>query len=170
MQNATKKITRAGIVGGLYVILSLITFPVASSGIQFRASEALTLLPLFFPETIFGVFVGCALSNLITGCLLWDIILGSLVTLISAVITFGVGKIFKNSALRIIFGGLAPVLLNAFILPVVWLLCYGNLEYVYLLQALFLLVGQSLSVYGLGTPVYLSVKSLKDKGFSGFID
>ena len=96
MFKTTSSIARAGIIAGLYVVLTLITFPIASSEIQFRPSEGLTLLPLIFPEAIVGVFVGCVLSNLITGCVVLDIIFGGLITLISAILTYFVGKLIKS--------------------------------------------------------------------------
>ena len=163
MQKSTLIIVRAGLIAGLYVALSLITMPIASGAIQFRISEALTILPLFFIEAIPALFVGCMLSNLITGCLLLDIVFGSLITLIASILTFFVGKVFKNTFLKIFFGGLFPVLLNALFLPLIWVKVYGVLEYVYYLQALFLLISQSLSVYACGSPLYLAVRKLNKK-------
>ena len=153
----TKKIVRAGIIGGLYVVLSLLTLPIASGAIQFRVSEALTLLPLFFVEAIPALFVGCMLSNLITGCMALDIILGSLITLVASILTFMVGKMLKKSWLKVLIGGLFPVILNALFLPIIWL-CYGVPEYTYYLQVLFLLISQSLSIYLIGSPMYFSLK------------
>jgi uncharacterized membrane protein len=151
----TKKIVLSGIIGGLYVVLSLLTLPVASGAIQFRVSEGLTLLPLFFIEAVPGLFFGCMLSNIITGCMALDVILGSVTTLLASILTYLVGKMFKSHALRISIGGFFPVILNALFLPLVWLLCYGAIEYVYYLQVLFLLISQSISIYAIGTPIYL---------------
>ena len=55
MNAKTKTVARAGIIAALYVVLSLIVFPVASGAIQFRLSEGLTLLALIFPEAPSGV-------------------------------------------------------------------------------------------------------------------
>jgi len=159
----TKKIVRAGIIGGLYVVLSLLTLPIASGAIQFRVSDALTILPLFFVEAIPALFVGCMLSNLITGCMFLDILLGSLITLVASILTYMVGKMLKKSWLKVFVGGLFPVILNALILPIIWVVCYGAIEYVYYLQALFLLISQSLSVYLLGTPIFITLKKRMDK-------
>ena len=164
----TKKLARAGIIASLYVILSLITFPVASGAIQFRLSEALCVLPLIFIEAVPALFVGCALSNLITGCALFDVLFGSLVTLFSAVLTFIFGKIIKNTPLKITVGGFFPVIFNALFLPLIWVWCYGALEYMYVYQALFLFISQSISIYALGTPLFLSVIRLKNKGLRFF--
>ena len=151
----TKKIVLSGIIGGLYVVLSILTLPVASGAIQFRVSEGLTLLPLFFIEAVPGLFFGCMLSNIITGCMALDVILGSVTTLLASILTYLVGKMFKSHALRISIGGFFPVILNALFLPLIWLLCYGAIEYVYYLQVLFLLISQSISIYAIGTPIYL---------------
>ena len=158
MSKTTKKIVRAGLIAGLYVVLSLITFPVASGAIQFRLSEALTILPLFFVESIPALFVGCMLSNLITGCFLLDVILGSIVTLVASVFTYFIGKIFKNTALKIILGGFFPVVLNAVFLPLIWIVAYGAIEYIYYLQVALLLAGQTISVYAVGIPLYFTVE------------
>lgn len=160
----TRKLVRAGIIAGLYVVLSLITLPVASGAIQFRPSEALCLLPLIYFEAVPALFVGCMLSNLITGCAPFDIVLGSLITLISALLTYGVGKVFNKTVLKILFGGLFPVLLNAFILPLIWVWCYGAGEYMYIVQASFLIVSQSISIYLLGTPAFIGIYKKKEKG------
>ena len=158
MPKTTKIVVRAGLIAGLYIVLSLLTMPIASGAIQFRLSEALTILPLFFIEAIPALFVGCMLSNLITGCMVLDIILGSVITLVSAFLTYLTGKIIKNSPLKIAIGGLFPVILNAFFLPIIWIAVYGAIEYVYILQVLFLLVSQSVSIYGVGTTLYLAIK------------
>lgn len=160
---STKKIARAGVLAGLYALLSLVTFPIASGSIQFRVSEGLCLLPLFMPESIPALFIGCMVSNLITGCAIFDIIFGSLITLFSAILTYYFGKIIKNVPLKLIVGGLFPVILNAFLLPLIWYYCYGELEFLYVVQVCFLLVSQSVSVYAVGIPLYFIMKKLQNK-------
>ena len=154
----TLKLARAGLIAGLYVAISLITFPIASGAVQIRLSEALCFLPLIYFEAVPALFIGCALSNLITGCALFDIIFGSLVTLVSALLTYFIGKTIKKTPLKIILGGFFPVILNALLLPLIWVWCYGAIEYIYPIQAVLLFIGQSLSVYALGTFMYLGVK------------
>ena len=159
-----KKLSRAGIIAALYTAVSLLVFPLAGGSIQLRVSEAFTLLPLFFIESVPALFIGCILSNLIVGCAPPDIFFGSLVTLIAAVLTYGAGRLIKNLTLKIIVGGLFPVLLNAFLLPLIWVYCYGALEYIYIIQALILILGQSLAVYAVGTPLVISLNRLKKSG------
>ena len=165
----TRALARAGVVAALYVALSFAVLPIASGAIQFRPSEALCILPFFFPETIPALFVGCMLSNLITGCAVFDIFFGSLITLVAAVFTFICGRLIGNAAAKIAVGGLFPVLLNAFFLPVIWYFCYGELEYVYIIQVSFLIISQSVSVYLLGSFLYFGVKRLREKGVKEFL-
>lgn len=163
MKITTKKLARAGVIAGLYAIVSMLAFPISGGAIQIRISEALTILPLFFIEAIPALFVGCLISNIVLGLAVYDIILGSLVTLISAVLTFFIGKLIKKHILRVLYGGIFPITLNAFLLPLIWILCYGGIEYIYLLQVAILLVGQTLSVYLFGIPLYFAVQKNLDK-------
>lgn len=67
-------------IAALYVVLTYITnlLGLASGTIQVRFSEALCILPVFTPAAIPGLFIGCLISNLITGGIIWDIIFGSI--------------------------------------------------------------------------------------------
>ena len=165
---SVKRVARAGVIAAIYALTSLVTFPVASGAIQFRVSEAFTLLPLIFPEATVGLFIGCIISNLLTGCAALDVVFGSLVTLIAAILTYFTGRLIANKTAKSVVGGLFPVLLNAFLLPVIWYYCYGQLEYLYILQVCFLLVSQSVSVYALGIPIYIACHKLREKNVRGF--
>lgn len=163
-KTVTKLVARAGVIAALYFVLTMAVLPVASGAIQFRVSEALTLLPLVFPEAIPALFAGCILANLVSGCVVYDVIFGSVVTLLAACLTYAAGRIFKKTWLKIAVGGIFPVLLNAFLLPLIWLFCYESLEYAYMIQVLFLIAGQGVSVYLLGTFLMLPVIRMREKG------
>lgn len=79
-------LTRAAAIAALYVVLTMAanSLGLASFAVQVRFSEALTILPFFTPAAIPGLFVGCILSNILTGCVPLDIIFGSLATLLGA--------------------------------------------------------------------------------------
>lgn len=157
MKITTKMIARAGVIAGLYTAISMLVFPLAGGAVQIRISEALCLLPLFFIEAIPALFIGCLVSNLILGLAVYDILLGSLITLLSAVLTYLIGKLIKKHLIKVLIGGIFPVVLNAVFLPLIWLLCYGTIEYVYYLQVLILFIGQAVSVYLFGIPLYFAV-------------
>ena len=87
-----------------------------------------------------------------------------MVTLLAACLTYAAGRVFKKTWLKIAVGGIFPVLLNAFLLPLIWLFCYESLEYAYMIQVLFLIAGQGVSVYLLGTFLMLPVMRMREKG------
>ena len=86
----TTDITTAGLIAALYVVLTIASqaFGLASGAIQFRLSEALTVLPMFTHAAVPGLAVGCLMANIVTGCAFWDIIFGTLATLVGAVGTY----------------------------------------------------------------------------------
>lgn len=159
----TAKIVRAGIVGAIYSLLTFATMSFASGSIQLRVAEGLTLLPLIFPETAWGLFAGCVISNLLTGCVILDVVFGSLITFFSAILTAIIGKAIKNFALKIIVGGIFPVILNAILLPLIWFWAYGQIEEMYIIQVLYLFASQTISVYLIGTPIVISANKIINK-------
>ena len=68
-RSPTKMLCRAGIVAALYVVLTwpLGALAFGTLGFQIRPAEALTMLPLFYPEAIPALYVGCLIANIITG-------------------------------------------------------------------------------------------------------
>ena len=115
-----KTLCMGGAIAALYVVLTLVAqaFGLASGAIQVRLSEALTILPVFTASAVPGLTVGCVLANLITGCAAWDVVFGSLATLIGAVGT----RLLKSKPL---VAWIPPVVSNAIIVPIVLQRVYG---------------------------------------------
>lgn len=92
--NKSVYITQAAMIAALYVILTLIShmFALDSYAIQLRLSEILTILPFFTSAAIPGLFIGCIIANFFAGCLPWDILFGSLATLLGALGTYALRK------------------------------------------------------------------------------
>lgn len=124
MNKKVLTLTHAAVIAALYVVLTLVAnaFGLANHAIQVRFSEALTILPYFTPAAIPGLFVGCLLSNMMTGAALPDIIFGSLATLIGAIFTRNLRK-YKWMA------PLPPIVANAILIPPVLLYAYGIKPY-----------------------------------------
>ncbi|MBQ4052853.1 MAG: QueT transporter family protein [Clostridia bacterium] len=162
----TKRLCRAGVIAALYVVLTYAFMSFAFGPFQVRPAEALCILPLFFPEAVPALFVGCLLSNLVSQYSVYDVVFGSLTTLIAALCTYGIGKTVKKDGLKIFLGGLFPVVLNAFAIPliIVFLLgdmgTYQTLATAYFANVAIFLFTQAVWVYALGTPLYFSVKRL----------
>lgn len=163
-------LTRAGLTAALYAVLTFAFAPLAYGPLQIRPAEALTLLPIFFPETIPGLFVGCFLANLLSGYGIYDMIFGSLITLIAAFGTYLIGRIFKEDLLSALFGGIPPVLLNAIGIPlIIILVTEGESMAVYWLYFGEFLLTQSVWIYALGVPLFYGVKRLRERQVKYFV-
>ena len=108
-------IVQAALIAAIYVVLTyfISAFNLASGAIQVRISEALTILPVFTPAAIPGLFIGCLLSNLLTGCMPLDVVFGSLATLIGAIFTWSLRNKSKFLA------PVPPVVANIIVVPFV---------------------------------------------------
>jgi uncharacterized membrane protein len=86
---ATRRLTLAAAVGAAYTVLTVFAsvFGITYGPVQCRFSEALCVLPFFFPETALGLFIGCLISNILSPYGLLDIVVGSLTTLLAALLT-----------------------------------------------------------------------------------
>ena len=163
---STKRLCRAGVIAALYVVLTYAFSAFAFGPFQVRPAEALCILPLIYAEAIPALFVGCLLSNLVSQYSVYDIVFGSLATLIAAFGTRAIGVYIKNTALKIFLGGLFPVLVNAFVIPLIIVFIFGDfgakqtLAVAYFTQVGIFIFTQSVWIYGLGTPLYFAVKRL----------
>ena len=162
----TKRLCRAGIIAALYVALTYAFAPFAFGPLQIRPAEALCILALIYPEAIPALYVGCMLSNLASPFFIFDVFLGSLATLSAAFVTYLVGRFIKKTPVKLILGGLPPVLFNAAVIPlIIVFLCGGGEGFSSALIAYFTYAGsialtQAVWVYGLGVPLYFTVKKL----------
>ena len=117
-------LTRGAMIAALYVALTYFSnlFGLANGAIQFRLSEALCILPMFFPEAVPGLFIGCLISNLITSANVFDIIFGSFATLLGAI----GARLLRKLPTRLLWLATLPtVLSNILIVPPVLIFAYG---------------------------------------------
>ncbi len=106
-------LAQAAMIAAIYVALTLVFAPFGYGEVQVRISEALTILPVFTPAAVPGLFIGCLLSNILGGCIVPDIIFGSLATLLGAIFTY-----LLRSQIRFL-APVPPILANALIVPFV---------------------------------------------------
>lgn len=120
MTKSTRYLTQGAIIAALYIVFTFIAnaFGLANGTIQVRFSEALTILPYFTPAAIPGLTIGCLLSNILTGCTIFDIVFGTLATLIGAIFTYLLRK-YKFLA------PIPPIVANVLIIPPVLKIAYG---------------------------------------------
>ncbi len=151
-QKKVLHLTQAAMIAALYVVLTQIAhmFGLDSNAIQLRFSEALTILPYFIPSAIPGLFIGCILANFFAGCLPWDIVFGSIATLLGAIGTRALRR-YKWLA------PLPPIIANTLIVPFVLSYVYkfeGSIPYFMLTVG----IGEILSCGVLGMTLLFSLE------------
>lgn len=160
-QRITAYTAKAAMIAALYTVLTMIATALGlSSGvIQFRISEALCILPIFMPEAIPGLFIGCLISNILSGCVIWDVIFGAVATLIGAL---GARALRKLPEKLKWIATLPTVLANGIIVPFVLLYAYGA-EGSYAFFALTVSIGELVcaSVLGSISYYYITKKNAK---------
>ena len=89
MRSKTQLLALNGVIAGSYAALTLVAsaMNLAYGPVQFRFSEALTILPFLFPGTWPGLFIGCVAANLLSPYGPLDLVIGSIATLIAALLT-----------------------------------------------------------------------------------
>lgn len=145
---------QAAMIAAIYVVITIVFAPFSYGEVQVRISEALTILPVFTPAAIPGLFIGCIISNILGGCILPDIIFGSLATLIGAVFTYQLRNKSKFLA------PLPPILANTVIVPFVLRYGYQVLLPIPLMM-LTVGIGEIISCGVLGLVVYTALSKYK---------
>lgn len=157
----TRRLARAGIIAALYALLTVFLQPFSFGIWQFRASEALTVLPAIFPEDIPALFVGCLIANVV-GNGIWDIFIGSFATLIAATLTYITAKAIKNIHLKLFASAIFPVVCNAIAVPAIFVLC-GISSHAYIIEALIIGAEEAAVVYTLGVILYYAVVKIEGR-------
>ena len=157
-------ITHSAVIAALYVVFTLVsaTFNLASYEVQMRLSEALCVMPAFTFAAVPGLFIGCLISNLLVGAGPWDVIFGSLATLIGAVGTYLLRKIALKYKWSGFIASVPPILSNAIIIPFV--LAY-TIDSSWSIPMLMLSVGlgEAIACGVLGTGLFYVLKKYRVK-------
>jgi len=177
--NRSRYVARAGMIAAVYAALTVVTVQFlgafAWGPVQFRVSEAVTVVAMLTPAAIPGLFVGSIVANLYTFSVmgnplaLLDVIFGSLGTLLGAMWMW---RFRKNTPL----GLLGPVISNALIVPAYlpflaagfgfYKVPFTNIDlegqwvWMYLFGVLAVGIGQAVVVYGLGWPLLQALRRL----------
>ncbi len=152
MQKHSISVAQGAVIAALYVVLTIVS-PSPVGLFQLRFSEALTVLPMFFPSAVTGLFVGCLVSNLLFSAPLWDVVFGSLATLVAAYFTYLLRK-------KSVFAGvIPPIAVNTLVIPPVLMYVYG-FKQAWHIVSLSVLCGEIISCGVLGYVLYKSIKKV----------
>lgn len=151
--NKNRYLAEAAVIAALYAALTIL-IPGGSGQIQVRVSEALTVLAFFTPAAVPGLFVGCLTANIFVGAGPYDIVLGSLATLLAAYLTSKMPVKY--------LAPLPPVIVNAVVVAFILKLSFNAP----LLATMgFVALGEVIACYGLGYPLILFIKKQGNKIF-----
>jgi len=138
----TLYIVQSAMISAVYVALTVIFAPISFGLIQVRIAEALCIMPLFTSAAIPGLFIGCLFGNSAGGAAIYDVVFGSIATLIGAFF----GYLFRANRWLV---PIPSIISNMLIVPFI-------LKYVYMvdvpiiLQMLYIGFGEIIACYGLG--------------------
>ena len=146
MSKKTAFLVQSAVIAALYAVLTLLLAPISYGLMQVRISEALCVLPLYTPAGVPGLFLGCLLANLLGGMGIYDVVFGSLTTLLAAACTRLLRKHSRYLA------PLPTVLFNALIIGGMMAFLFDVGES-FALCALYIGVGEAIACYALGIPL-----------------
>ncbi len=163
MNKKTAYVTKAALIAAVYAVL---TYAAAALGlaygeIQFRFSEALTILPVFCPAAIPGLTVGCVVSNVLSTVNPVDMVVGSLATLLAAITTRALRKVTVKG--YPLLSMLMPVLFNGVFVgaEIAWFSGNNVFWQAFAPASLSVAAGEAAVVLVLGTLLFLLIKKNK---------
>lgn len=120
-KSKTLFLTKSAVIAALYVVLTEVSaiLGLSSGVIQFRISDMFAVLPVFTPAAIPGVFIGCMIANLLAGGVVWDVVFGSIASLLGAI---GAYLLRKKSIYLV---PIPTIVSNMLIVPFVLQYAYG---------------------------------------------
>lgn len=146
-------IVEAAVIAAMYAALTIL-IPGGSGQIQIRVAEALSVLAFFTPAAVPGLFIGCLAANIIVGFGIYDIVFGSLASLIAAFLT-------RKMPSKLL-APLPPVAVNAIIVPIVLKITIGA---PLLVTMGFVALGELVACYGLGYPLMMFLEKQRGRLF-----
>ncbi|MGX8774436.1 MAG: QueT transporter family protein [Bacillota bacterium] len=135
-------LAQGAIIAAMYVALTIIFAPISFGAVQVRVAELLTILPLFTPAAIPGLFIGCIIANGIGGGILLDVVFGSLATLIGA----SLGYLLRFNRWLV---PIPAIVANSVIVPFVLKYGYG-IDISMWLLVIYIAIGEIIGCYVLG--------------------
>jgi len=153
------------VVAAVYAAITISQAAIGFGPIQFRVAESLNLLAFFNPIFVPAVVLGVLIANLFSPYGLIDIIFGTLATAIS----LGFVLLTKKTINNLFIASLWPTIINAIIIPLVFLTYYsGNILAISMMAfwpfALSVAIGQFVVVTVFGYTL-LKIMMIKNQNF-----
>lgn len=159
MKKRTHFLVLSALIAALYAgsTYMMAFFGLSYGPVQFRISEALTILPVFTPAAISGLTVGCFLANIFSYNPI-DMLFGTVATLVASLFTYCMRNIkWRNLPL---FSAVAPVIINGVIIgfEIAFFFTEGNATLIgFLVSGMWVALGELVVCVGLGLPLYSAI-------------
>lgn len=147
-KQTVKQLVTGAVIAAAYVVLSLLStaLGLAFGPVQFRLSEVLCVLPIFTPSAVWGLTVGCIISNLFSPLGAVDLVFGTAATLLAALLTL----LLKDCRFTLL-PLLPPVICNAVIVGAELSIFLGEVGF--FAAAAGVALGEAVVVIGCGLPL-----------------
>lgn len=164
MKITLNSLVKIAMIAALYSTVSLVLAPFSFGNIQVRVAEGLTLLPLISPLAIFGLTLGCFITNFVGVIMganilgMMDVFIGTFATLIAALLTYKLRNITIKGFPFL--SSLMPIVINAIIIGAELAYVFAP-EFTFTYFAIFALevgIGQTIAVYIVGLPILSALK------------
>lgn len=147
------ELTFGALIASIYIVLTVISnfSGLANSFIQLRLSECLNVFASFGMYNVIGLSIGCLISNILIGANIFDIVFGTLATLIGAIGTYYISKRWKKLI------SFPPIISNMLIIPLVLRYAYA-LPNTYLYFVVTIGIGEIITSGILGMLIYKGIE------------
>lgn len=149
-RSPARRVAVAGVVGALYVVLSLVVAPFAFGPVQFRIGEALKPLVIKYPATIAAFGVGTFIVNLFSPFGVLDYALMPFVDMLGGVVCWALARSLGGrlgTYVAVVVYALITALGVAFVLAIAGGLPYlATFAYVAVSEVILLVAGNALLV------------------------
>lgn len=173
-----RTIARAGVIAGTYAALTLLVLQLPSQLgwglVQFRPSEAITVVACFTPAAIPGLWLGAAVANAfnisqVGPIAMFDVVFGSTASLLGAIWTWRhrrrpvvalAGPVVANALIVPAYLPFLLMGLGLYTVPFLGIDLEGSWLAMYLFGVVSVGLGEAVVVYGLGLPLLRVLRRL----------
>ena len=122
----------------IYAILTIMISPIAYGAIQMRMSEILVLLACDSKKYIPGLVIGCFIANMASPMGLWDMLFGTLATLLTCIAINKVSLLYLTAFIGAIING---IIVGLELYSILQLPFFINFIYIFIGEFIVLIIG-----------------------------
>lgn len=161
-QNHTQTLLKITMIAAVYTAVSLVLAPISFGPLQIRIAEALTILPILSFMPVWGLTLGCALTNflgVLTGVNIlgfWDVLFGTLATLVAALLSYRYRHVRYKGIPWL--SAMFPIVINGIVIGAELAILLRLPFLGFVTSALWVAFGEAISVIVVGLPVLLRLQ------------